>query len=42
LQQQRLAAWDDQDGQRMAAVYHPDAQRVSPLGAVRGGEAIRA
>jgi hypothetical protein len=42
LQQQRLAAWNDQDGQRMAAVYYPDAERVSPLGTVRGGEAIRA
>jgi hypothetical protein len=36
-----LAAWNDQDGERLAALYHQDAERASPLGTARGGTAIR-
>lgn len=37
-----VAAWNDQDGERLAALYYPDAERASPLGPARGGAAIRA
>ncbi len=36
-----LAAWNAQDGERFAALYHPDAERASPLGTARGRTAIR-
>ncbi len=39
--QQYQAAWNDQDGERFAALYHPDAERASPLGTARGRAAIR-
>lgn len=35
------AAWNAQDGERFAALYHPDAERISPLGTAHGGDAIR-
>lgn len=37
-----VAAWNDQDGDRLAALYYPNAERASPLGTARGGTAIRA
>lgn len=39
--QRYLAAWNAQDGERLAALYHPEAERASPLGTARGGAAIR-
>ncbi len=37
-----VAAWNDQDGDRLAALYYPDAERASPLGTARSGTDIRA
>ncbi len=37
-----VAAWSDQDGDRLAALYYPDAERASPLGTARGGTDNRA
>ncbi len=39
--QRYLAAWNDQDGERLAALYHQDAERASPLGTARGAQAIQ-
>lgn len=36
-----LTAWNAQDGEGLAALYHEDAERASPLGTARGGQAIR-
>lgn len=35
------ATWNAQDGDRFTALYHPDAQRVSPLGTAHGADSIR-
>jgi len=39
--QRYLATWNEQDGEGLARLYHPDAERASPLGTACGGEAIR-
>jgi ketosteroid isomerase-like protein len=41
LLQRYVEVWNDQDGQGLADLYHPDAERVSPLGTVRGGDGVR-
>jgi steroid delta-isomerase-like uncharacterized protein len=39
--QHYVGAWNDQDGEGLAALYHQDAERASPLGTARGSKAIR-
>jgi hypothetical protein len=41
LLQRYVAAWNDQDGKALAALYDGKAERASPLGPARGRQAIR-